>query len=138
MIFYIFLHGIFYCPLQHWHKLVQIHVYRSYLAANASPNINFTTRCEIFMELWWTRLPCPDILHRFCMEYLIVRFNIGINWFKNMFIVYTSLRKHRLISILLREAKYSWSYDKLISSEFLTKSQSWRYKHNSYNEIFII
>ena len=82
--------------------------------------------------------PCHGIFHRFCMEYSIVRFNIGINWFKYMFIVYTSLRKHRLISILLREAKYSWSYDELTTSAFLTKSQSWRYKHNSYNEIFII
>ena len=51
MIFSILLHGIFYCPLQHWHKLVQIHIHRSYLAAKASPDIHFTARCEIFMEL---------------------------------------------------------------------------------------
>ena len=41
--------------LQHWHNLVKIHAYRSYLLAKESTDIHFTARGEIFIKIWTTK-----------------------------------------------------------------------------------
>ena len=105
---------------EEWHMLVQIHVYRPYLAAKALTDILSTARGEGFIKLWRTSaLSSP--LSIFCIEYRIFRFIIDITWFKYMFIVHISLRKHRYISILLREEKNSLSYGELSTALFLVK-----------------